>query len=106
MRRRSRFALLALMALLADCPAGAPGHDSPDAGAAGTSVDRSNATPPVGSAADGATCNKLAAMYRGTVPTCSPKLHCGKLPIDGAARRGAAPSCRRTAPGSPSTRPT
>lgn len=43
----------------------------------------------VGVCKDGATCNKLAAMYRGTVPTCSPKLYCGKLPIEGAARRSA-----------------
>jgi hypothetical protein len=33
--------------------------------------------------ADGATCNKLAAMYRSTVQTCDPRLHCGALPITG-----------------------
>ncbi|MFT3772647.1 MAG: hypothetical protein QM820_45225 [Minicystis sp.] len=43
----------------------------------------------VGVCRDGATCNKLAAMYRSTVPTCSPKLYCGPLPIEGAARRSA-----------------
>jgi hypothetical protein len=35
---------------------------------------------------DGATCNKLAAMYRSTVQTCNPQLHCGALPIAGAPR--------------------
>jgi hypothetical protein len=43
----------------------------------------------VGVCHDGATCNKLAAMYRSTVPTCSPTLHCGPLPIAGPARRSA-----------------
>ena len=38
---------------------------------------------------DGATCNKLAAMYRSTVQTCNPQLHCGPLPIAGAPRRSA-----------------
>lgn len=38
---------------------------------------------------DGATCNKLAAMYRSTVQTCDPQLKCGALPIDGVARRPA-----------------
>jgi len=43
----------------------------------------------VGVCHDGATCNKLAAMYKGTVPTCSPRLHCGPLPIEGTPRRSA-----------------
>ncbi|APR75604.1 Hypothetical protein A7982_00950 [Minicystis rosea] len=43
----------------------------------------------VGVCRDGATCNKLAAMYKSTVPTCSPKLHCGPLPIEGAPKRSA-----------------
>jgi hypothetical protein len=43
----------------------------------------------VGVCHDGATCNKIAAMYRGTVPTCSPVLHCGALPIKGAPRQSA-----------------
>ncbi len=38
---------------------------------------------------DGATCNKLAAMYRSTVQTCNPQLHCGALPIAGTPRRSA-----------------
>jgi hypothetical protein len=38
---------------------------------------------------DGATCNKLAAMYRSTVQTCDPQLECGALPIEGVARRPA-----------------
>lgn len=38
---------------------------------------------------DGATCNKLAAMYRSTVQTCDPQLRCGALPIEGVARRPA-----------------
>jgi hypothetical protein len=37
----------------------------------------------VGVCHDGATCNKLAAMYKSTVPTCSPKLHCGAMPMGG-----------------------
>lgn len=41
----------------------------------------------VGVCQDGATCNKLAAMYKSTVPTCSPRLHCGAVPMSGAARR-------------------
>jgi hypothetical protein len=36
---------------------------------------------------DGATCNKLAAMYRSTVQTCNPQLHCGALPMTGTPRR-------------------
>ena len=36
---------------------------------------------------DGATCNKLAAMYRSTVQTCNPQLHCGALPLAGTPRR-------------------
>jgi hypothetical protein len=43
----------------------------------------------VGVCRDGATCNKLAAMYRSTVPTCDPRLHCGPLPIAGTPRRSA-----------------
>lgn len=43
----------------------------------------------VGVCKDGATCNKLAAMYRGTVPTCDPRLHCGAMPISGTAKRSA-----------------
>jgi hypothetical protein len=41
----------------------------------------------VGACRDGATCNKLAAMYKSTVPSCSPKLHCGPVPMKGPARR-------------------
>jgi hypothetical protein len=41
----------------------------------------------VGVCPDGATCNKLAAMYKSTVPTCSPRLHCSALPIQGTPRR-------------------
>ncbi|NUP05271.1 MAG: hypothetical protein HOW73_04330 [Polyangiaceae bacterium] len=36
---------------------------------------------------DGETCNKLAAMYKATVPTCNPKLHCGEVPMKGPPRR-------------------
>lgn len=43
----------------------------------------------VGVCKDGATCNKLAAMYRATVPTCDPRLHCGALPIAGEAKKSA-----------------
>lgn len=43
----------------------------------------------VGVCKDGATCNKLAAMYRSTVPTCDPRLHCGSLPITGPAKKSA-----------------
>jgi hypothetical protein len=43
----------------------------------------------VGVCKDGATCNKLAAMYRSTVPSCDPRLHCGALPIAGEPRRSA-----------------
>ncbi len=35
---------------------------------------------------DGATCNKLAAMYRSTVQTCDPQLHCGPLPFTTSPR--------------------
>jgi hypothetical protein len=41
----------------------------------------------VGVCLDGATCNKLSAMYKSTVPTCSPKLHCGALPMSGAPHK-------------------
>jgi hypothetical protein len=41
----------------------------------------------VGVCLDGATCNKLAAMYRATVQSCDPRLHCGPIPIAGAPRR-------------------
>jgi hypothetical protein len=43
----------------------------------------------VGVCHDGATCNKLAAMYRATVQTCDPQLHCGALPLQGASLRPA-----------------
>lgn len=43
----------------------------------------------VGVCKDGATCNKLAAMYRSTVQTCDPRLHCGPLPIAGTPRKSA-----------------
>jgi hypothetical protein len=41
----------------------------------------------VGVCADGTTCNKLAAMYKRTVPTCTPKLYCGAPPVQGEPRR-------------------
>jgi hypothetical protein len=41
----------------------------------------------VGVCRDGATCNKLAAMYKSTVPTCNPRLHCGTMPVKGTPRQ-------------------
>ena len=43
----------------------------------------------VGACHDGATCNKLGAMYQGAVPTCRPRLSCGALPFAGAPRPSA-----------------
>lgn len=43
----------------------------------------------VGVCKDAATCNKLAAMYRATVPTCDPRLACGPLAMEGPAKRSA-----------------